>query len=478
MHNARDLKIAALSLLLGGAFGCAQPQYTVMNASSTPTSSVSTQITSYPDLSKVDATGKASRDVAVIIAIEDYAFLPDVPGAIENANAWETYLRQAKGFGEVFVLTDKQAPIEEIRRFTAQAVAAAPEGGALWFVFIGHGAALKDGTDGALIGMDAQQTIESIGSRSIPRKELLATLERGKQAQTVVVLDTCFSGRDGAGELLAQGTQPVIAVNATPQLAAGTVVLSAAGNDEVAGQLPGAPRPAFSYLLLGALRGWADDGDGTVTADEAISWTRQQLRHVKGRQQTPGLDGDRGLALAVGAAETDPGIAALMKADGSAAAPVDIVTAAPDNGDGTRIDTNKGVIFVKPGEWGVGPVGMGVVIHLTNQYSGNAIVVMRQKMKQAYAAQALGAPSPRFDDERVEVLRPPASAEYGGNKGKESEFKVISTDEATAGEERHIRWGTYQNGAAWIIDLVVRDEGARDDDYATFQKFLETLQFN
>ena len=100
------------------------------------------------------------------------------------------------------------------------------QGGSLWFVFIGHGAALKDGTDGALIGMDAQQTIESIGARSIARKDLVAMLQKGKQSQTVVVLDTCFSGRDSGGELLAQGTQPVIAVNSLQTAKAGTVILA------------------------------------------------------------------------------------------------------------------------------------------------------------------------------------------------------------------------------------------------------------
>lgn len=468
--------IAAGALALAA---CAQPQYTVLNATPQGTATATGQATTYPDLNQVEPTGVSSKDVAVIIAIEDYAFLPDVPGAVDNANAWENYLRKSKGFGEVFVLTDKQAPIEEIKRFTDQAVAAAPAGGQLWFVFIGHGAALKDGSDGALIGMDAQQTIESIGSRSLPRKELLASLNKGKQAQTVVVLDTCFSGRGPGGELLAEGTQPVIPVANEPTVDGGTVVMSAAGNDEVAGQLPGSARPAFSYLLLGALRGWADDGDGNVTAEEAISWTKQQLRHVKGRQQTPGLDGGTGLTLAMNATEADPGIATLIKSGGNAPAAVDPVAAGPNNGDGTRIDTNKGVIFTKPGDWGVGPAGMGIVLSLTNQYSGNMIAVAKQKVGQQFAANVIGTPTPRFDDEKITLLRELETATYGANQGKESEFKIRSKDineEVT--EEHHIRWGTYQNGAAWIIDMTIVDEGARDADYETFQKFIEGLQFN
>ncbi len=473
MSHARNLLLSACAFLALG--GCSTPQYTVMNATSSNPTSGSGQATAFPDVGAITTTAAASKDVAVIIAIEDYAFLPDVPGAVDNAIAWENYLRKVKGFGDVFVLTDKQAPIEEIKRFTDQAVAAAPEGGALWFVFIGHGAALKDGSDGALIGMDAQQTIESIGSRSVARKELIASLNRGKQAQTVVVLDTCFSGRDAAGELLAQGTQPVIAVNAAPQLVGGTIVLSAAGNDEVAGQLPGNPRPAFSYLLLGALRGWADDGDGQVTADEAITWTRQQLRHVKGRQQTPAADGDTRITLAMDAREPDPGIAALMKGGGSA--PAQPAAAISGPADGTMINTNEGLIFVKPADWGVGPAGMGVILTLANQFSGNQIVVTRQKMKQAYASQMLGSPAPRFDDERIEILRAAETVSYGPNRGQESEFKIVSNDTNLPMNEHHIRFGAYQNGAAWLIELLVNDESKRDADYATFQRFIEGLQF-
>ena len=464
-------------LILGLAAGCSAPQYTVMNA--TPTASTSTGgATTWPDVGAVETPAPKSNDVAVIVAIEDYAFLPSVPGAVENANAWENYLRKARGFKDVFVLTDQQAPIEEIERFAEQAVAAASSDGDLWFVFIGHGAALKDGSDGALIGMDAQQTIESIGARSLGRQELVAMLEKGQQQKTVLVLDTCFSGRDAGGNLLAEGTQPVIPVSAAPQMATGTVILSAAGNDEVAGQLPGAERPAFSYLLLGALRGWADDGDGAVTAKEAVVWTRQQLRHVKGRQQTPGIDGAGDLLLAARAPEDDPGVAALMKGGGTntAAAPTSPSNAA----GGTVINTNKGLIFTKPGEWGVGPAGFGVVLSLANQYSGNHIFVQKAKVAQAHAAAAMGTPMTTDGDE-LEVVRPVAKATYGAVTGQEVEYrlrraKMDHSDEPWPAEH-HIKFSTYQNGAAWSFVLDIKDGSARDADLAAFRKFLETVRF-
>src|SRR6185295_15650443 len=44
------------------------------------------------------------------------------------------------------------------------------------------------------------------------------------------------------------------------------------------GTLPGTDYPAFSYLMLGALRGWADENhDGGVTAAEANAYVKREL---------------------------------------------------------------------------------------------------------------------------------------------------------------------------------------------------------
>jgi hypothetical protein len=261
----------------------------------------------WPDLSdpaNVEPSG--ADDVALIVSIEDYAFLPDIAGATQNAAAWERFLRRDLGVKTVLVLKDQQAVREEILQFAKRAAGAANVGGRVWFVFIGHGAPNKSGDDGLLIGADGQQTMSSMMARSVSRAELLEVLKSGKQADTVALLDACFSGRDATGSALAKGVQPVLPVNATLATPDNTAVLTAASANEVAGQLPDAERPAFSYLVLGAMRGWADDGDGEVTVDEAVSFARSELLGVSGRQQTPQLDGASSLVLSRGASESRP----------------------------------------------------------------------------------------------------------------------------------------------------------------------------
>ena len=58
-------------------------------------------------------------------------------------------------------------------------------------------------------------------------------------------------------------------------------------SDSFAGPLPGGGRPAFSYLMLGALRGWADeDGDREIGDLAGEDLTNEALAN---RMQLPGV---------------------------------------------------------------------------------------------------------------------------------------------------------------------------------------------
>lgn len=259
------------------------------------------------DVPQVDATG--SNDVAVVVAIEDYLLLPDVPGAVANANEWELFLRSGMKVRDVHVLANQDATREAMLRFARTAAADVGEGGTLWWIFIGHGAPTVDGQDGMLVGMDAQPSVESLEARGLPQGLLLNTLQSSGH-NTVMIVDASFSGRTADGSALAAGVQPVVAVDSAGTVMKNTVVLSAAKPSELAGSLDGAARPAFSYLMLGALRGWAHAGDGQVTAAEALVFSQRWLRKSSGRQQTPQIAGDVTLVLSRGVTEDKPRVVA------------------------------------------------------------------------------------------------------------------------------------------------------------------------
>lgn len=273
---------------------------------------------SWPDLSKplLRDVGGGERDAAVVIGLSRYAHVPPLTGATDNAADWYGYLVRARGIPQdrVALLLDEDATATEMRHAAEQAARSVKAGGTLWFVFAGHGAPARAAGDGLLVAWDAPGNARGIEARSLRVSELLATLLASRADEVQVLLDTGFSGRTAGGHLLASDLQPrpvdLAAVTAEPRL----VVMSAARGNEAPGLLPGASRPAFGYLALGGLRGWADeDRDGLVTAGELQAWVARTMRALAppGRAQRPGLVGDRLRTLADSGREDAPDLARL-----------------------------------------------------------------------------------------------------------------------------------------------------------------------
>ncbi len=285
----------------------------------------------WPDLSGepegIDATVGRS-DAALIVGIENYAFLPDIPGAGKNADDWERWMmHRGVPLPNLHVLVDRLnsggdavvATREEILNSARKAASAVGPEGTLWVVFIGHGAPALDKEDVLLLGADTSRSAAGFKARGLSRRELLDAMKSSAGA-TVAVLDTCFSGQGVAGEsLIDEPLQPVLLTEIAEQPA---LELLATSREQFAGPLPGEHRPAFSYIMLGALRGWGDEAvgakpDGVVTAEEALAYTKETLgMMIVGRVQEPSYKAPSasllGLPLGVGS-EKGPDRAKLRK---------------------------------------------------------------------------------------------------------------------------------------------------------------------
>ena len=123
----------------------------------------------WPALDQPPVVGGGSADAAVIVGIEDYTFVEDIPGAVRNAQDWYTYLRQARQVppANIRLLRDAEATDVQIQQALRDALQQVKPGGTLWFVFIGHGAPAADG-GGLLVGVDAQRTAVGIASNVAP----------------------------------------------------------------------------------------------------------------------------------------------------------------------------------------------------------------------------------------------------------------------------------------------------------------------
>lgn len=358
--------------------------------------------------SDLPRAGGGERDAAVVVGISSYAFLPEVPGAADNAADWYQHLTRVRGVPaeRATLLRNSEATREKIERALAAAAASVTPGGTLWLVFIGHGAPSAGGDDGVLLGVDTQADLDSLSARGVTQASALAALKGRADVAVVAVFDACFSGRspDGARPLIAgmQATVPVRRARAVSG-AAPTVLSS---SPTFAGPLPGAGRPAFSYVLLGALRGWADrDGDAKVTTAEALDYTRGTLAAaLRSGERAPALEGKGDVVLALRSNERGPDVDALvlgrcpagtrwrergcekvpcpagLEFDGTACAPVAV----------TAISCPPGTTWS-----GVACVATAVVCPPGTRWSGTACI-----------AQATSAPSP--------TVRAPAAAPKAG----------------------------------------------------------------
>lgn len=186
-------------------------------------------------------TGEGGKDAAVIVAIGNYSYVEDVAGAVETGQEWYRWFRTGRGIPAYRVKTayDASASALAIAALAEEGAKLVEPGGTLWFVFVGHGAPSADGKDGLLVGVDARQNAKELVAASVSRSALLGKLEAGKQANTVVLLDACFSGQTTSGTPIVSGLQPMI-----PEYALGTAkdttrVLTAAGSGEFTGGFRG-----------------------------------------------------------------------------------------------------------------------------------------------------------------------------------------------------------------------------------------------
>ena len=272
----------------------------------------------WPDLAEpAAAVGGGNSDAAIVVGIEDYALVADIAGARHNALDWYDYLTHTRLIPteRVQLLVDEDATREEFLSAVERAADRVGSAGTLWFIFVGHGAPAPDGQDGLLVGFDAQQKVLSLEARSVRQSEVLKLLEASEAAEIRILLDACFSGRTSHGEALIRGLQPLVVRSNAASVDSRTALLTAARSDQYAGSLPGLGRPAFSYLALGGLRGWADDDrDGSISANEMLGYTNRVLETlVRDRRQSPTLVGPGAVRFGVSAGESAPDLAAIVK---------------------------------------------------------------------------------------------------------------------------------------------------------------------
>ncbi|MES2643922.1 MAG: caspase family protein [Myxococcota bacterium] len=282
---------------------------------------------------------KAPADAAVVIGAEDYLRVADVPFARRDAALFYDWLIYSRGVRpEAVRLLDHEVTRESMQAAIETAARQVGAGGRLWVYFAGHGAAAPESGERLWLGDDVVGTPASFTARGLPVAAVHA-LAQTAGVDAIVLSDACYSGRGRAGEDLALGGRFVVPQAALPTPAKGLVAWDAASATEVAGPLPGAEHGAFTWFLVGALRGWADgetDGkrDGSVSLDEASVYVARALRTVQVTTQRPVLQAnDAGGSVLSTGGERGPDLSAVRRSVAEAgpkpAEPAPSVSAGP-----------------------------------------------------------------------------------------------------------------------------------------------------
>lgn len=265
-----------------------------------------------PDLLTPLRTGQQSpRDAAVVIGLERYAFIAGVPHAHRDAEAMYELLLYTRGVPAQRARLMKSGDRASIARAVEEAGQSVGPGGTVWVYFAGHGIGHPQSGERLLLGDDVRSSAESLVDRGVSVRELTDLAGSGG-GRVHLMIDACYAGvgRDGS-ELLAgkRFVVPAYVYGGSKQI----LEWSAAGPGQLSGPMPGARHGAFTYLAIGAMRGWADgelDGqrDGVVTAGEAHAFVNRTMRRLALNQQESQLVGADAptITLAVGVREAAP----------------------------------------------------------------------------------------------------------------------------------------------------------------------------
>jgi len=257
------------------------------------TLALSVSVAAVPSIDEPLKTGqRAPGDTAVVIGIERYFVLPDVPYARRDAEAFYRFLVYTRGVPSARVqLLDDGASRETIFDAVDRAAAESGADGTVWVYYAGHGAAAPSSGARLLLGDDVRADLASFEARAVPVAELGERASSGA-GRAFLVLDTCYTGSDRSGAALIAGKR--FAVPSYVTLAPRVGEWAAAGPGEWSGPLEEARHGAFTYFAIGAMRGWADgqltgERDGQVTAEEAQLYVADALRALQVEDQSPAL---------------------------------------------------------------------------------------------------------------------------------------------------------------------------------------------
>ena len=246
--------------------------------------------------------------IAVIIGNRSYKNAPAVAFASNDAAVMKQYAERALGIrpGNVFLLED--ATLTDLKVWfgdqgnpNGRLKDLVKPGRTEVFVFYsGHGAPDPRAERAYLMPADADANRLALSGLSVDM--LYENLAALNAKHVTVVLDACFSGASGGGEMLITSASPIGMQVRDPaaRFAAGNAtIIAAAEGQQLANWYPEMRHGMLTYFFLKGLQGGADaNRDGRISVGEIRTYLTDpadglpyEARRVHGREQTPQVFG-------------------------------------------------------------------------------------------------------------------------------------------------------------------------------------------
>lgn len=282
--------------------------------------------------------GAKAEIYGLIIGVDDYAYVPSLAGAVNDARDIAETLEGRDA--DVTLLLDREASRDRIMNEFDRIVGEVKSGDTIVMTFAGHGIQMPEALAGdEPDGMDETFILHGFNVRGdglaerIRDNDIAEMLSRVPgDVAVLMVADSCHSGTmtrsvDPRGDLGAMRfvdigtefgadplTKPAVRTRSVEAGDLPNVVYAHAARDDQQTpevEIDGVYRGALSWSIARALGGQADGGDGMTTLADFQDFVIESVRNLSGTRQTPGVTYSRAVEI-MGADGAGIALAALL----------------------------------------------------------------------------------------------------------------------------------------------------------------------
>jgi len=244
------------------------------------------------EVPKINGKQDREKDLAIIIANQDYQKTNEVEFAIQDGKVMKDHLIQTLGFEENNVIMIQDVGINELETWLgnennpngklSSLIKARQGEGQVFLYYMGHGVPGSDSTSYLLTIDGDPSNPELSGGYSL--KTLYKNLAQYEASLKVVMIDACFSGQQV--EYPNQLGRPVPKLKQSSQSYAtdpNLIVLSAAKDDETAASFPPKQHSLFTFWILRAMHDVESvdtDANGEVSYQELFYYISDPLKAI------------------------------------------------------------------------------------------------------------------------------------------------------------------------------------------------------